>query len=408
MTLQMFAVVVCRTTQLGQSNVCSILGIAFDRTGKKAIEHASSFATLGLHVDLSRSSERVVHVGHTEKRREELGGALQEVLDADYLEPRSFERLKSRMVFFEGFSFGRVSNQAMRTLSSACRAATGPVKLNDALKLSLNVLRDRVLSSEPLKIQPSLRSTWILFTDGACEPEKSWGGVGGVLFSPSGSCVSYFGEEVPSDLMRSLLPSSKNPIFELEFAPVLMAFELWHDLFRGSQLVCYLDNEGARHSCIRCFADSSEIADSWVRKILDLETSSGVHVWYGRMPTSANIAEGHRDLLSMRWPKAAGTGHVLRLPLSFQEGGELRDSWHSFPIYHILKILLNDTLHCIFDGNIHNHKDCTCRVLQQRISASSPRDDHFVLLCKNFSFEKLAACVFHHDFLHSCNSLLLS
>ena len=269
-----------------------LLGIAFDRTGKKAIDHASSFATLGLHVDLSKSSDRVVHIGHTEKRRTELGDALQEVLDADYLEPRSFERLKGRMVFFEGFSFGRVSNQAMRTLSSACRAATGRAKLNEALKLSLNTLRDRVLSAEPLKVQPSLRSTWILFTDGACEPEKSWGGVGGVLFSPSGSCVSYFGEEVPSGLMHSLLSFSKNPIFELELAPILLAFELWHDLFKGSQLVCYLDNEGARHSCIRCFADSSDVADAWVRKIIDLETSSCANVWYGRVPTSSNIADG--------------------------------------------------------------------------------------------------------------------
>ena len=78
-----------------------------------------------------------------------------------------------------------------------------------------------------------------------------------MLISPNGSCVGCFGEEVPQSLMDSLLARSKNPIFELELAPLIIAYELWQSLIQGSQLVCYLDNEGARHSCIRCFADSS-------------------------------------------------------------------------------------------------------------------------------------------------------
>ena len=50
---------------------------------------------------------------------------------------------------------------------------------------------------------------------GACEPERCWGGIGGVLFTPNGSCVGCFGEEVPLSLMTDLLSRSKNPIFEL-------------------------------------------------------------------------------------------------------------------------------------------------------------------------------------------------
>ena len=113
-----------------------------------------------------------------------------------------------------------------------------------------------------------------------------------MLFAPNGSCVGYFGEEVPLPLMTDLLSKSKNPIFELELAPLLIAYELWQSLAQGSQIVCYLDNEGARHSCIRCFANSSEASDLWVQKILDLEMRARVHVWYGRVPTSSNIADG--------------------------------------------------------------------------------------------------------------------
>ena len=247
---------------------------------------------LGLQVDLSRIGEQQILVGHTDKRKEELLVSLTEIVEAGRLEPRAFERLRGRMVFFEGYSFGRVSNQAMCTLASACKSSKTTLELHHLHKASLKVLLDRVASSAPLIVQPSIKATWILFTDGACEPERCWGGIGGVLFAPNGSCVGYFGEEVPLPLMTDLLSKSKNPIFELELAPLLIAYELWQSLVQGSQIVCYLDNEGARHSCIRCFANSSEASDLWVQKILDLEMRARVHVWYGRVPTSSNIADG--------------------------------------------------------------------------------------------------------------------
>ena len=269
-----------------------LLGVVFDKSGKKALEHASVFGTLGLQVDLSRVREQQILVGHTDKRKEELLASLAEIMEAGRLEPRAFERLRGRMVFFEGYSFGRVSNHSIRSLASACKSSKITLELNHLHKASLKVLLDRVASSAPLVVQPSIKATWIIFTDGACEPERCWGGIGGVLFAPNGSCVGYFGEEVPEPLMTSLLSKSKNPIFELELAPLLIAYELWQGLVQGSQIVCYLDNEGARHSCIRCFANSSEVSDLWVQKILDLEMRARVHVWYGRVPTSSNIADG--------------------------------------------------------------------------------------------------------------------
>ncbi|CAE7280308.1 NaCP60E [Symbiodinium sp. CCMP2592] len=269
-----------------------LLGVRFDRSGKKAIDHATSFATLGLQVDLANTEDRVILVGHTDKRRDELCTALNEVLEQGKLEPRPFERLKGHMVFFEGYSFGRVSNQAVRSLSRACKHTNSAVPLNALHRSALHILIERTKSAEPLRIQPCLRATWFLFTDGACEADRSWGGIGGVLFAPNGSCAGYFGESVPDDLMKQLLSFSKNPIFELEIAPILIAYDLWKGLVQGAQLVCYLDNEGARYSCIRCFADTSSVADDWVRGILDLESQARVNMWYGRVPTSSNIADG--------------------------------------------------------------------------------------------------------------------
>eukprot|EP00439_Symbiodinium_sp_Y106_P001844 s3290_g1.t1 len=78
----------------------------------------------------------------------------------------------------------------MRTLASACKSSKTALELNHLHRASL-----KVSSSAPLIVQPSIKATWILFTDGACEPERCWGGIGGVLFAPNGSCVGYFGEE---------------------------------------------------------------------------------------------------------------------------------------------------------------------------------------------------------------------
>ncbi|CAE7366831.1 unnamed protein product, partial [Symbiodinium sp. KB8] len=162
--------------------IFDLLGVSFDRSGKKAINHASVFGTLGLQVDLTKACDRVVSIGHTAKRRE------------------------------------------------ACRGEIASFKLGKVHKEALQVLLDRVKSSTPLLVQPSIRSTWILFTDGACEPERHWGGIGGVLFAPNGSCAGYFGEEVPRELMDHLMSFSKNPIFELEIAPLVIAYELWQTL----------------------------------------------------------------------------------------------------------------------------------------------------------------------------------
>ena len=167
---------------------------------------------LGLQMDLAESCERRISVGHTDSRRSELLEFLQSILDQGSLEPRVFERLRGRMVFFEGFSFGRVPNRAVRTLSAAFRNASTSVRLHRELELCIGALMDRVKCASPLIIQPCSRETWILFTDGACEP---------VLFGPNRRVAGFFGESVDTQIMERLFVSSSNPIYELEIAPIL-------------------------------------------------------------------------------------------------------------------------------------------------------------------------------------------
>ena len=283
--------VLANNTRWAIETLFDLLGINFGRDGKKAPPYAPVFNMLGLQMDLSCSHERRISLGHTDSRRSELVDFLQGILNQGSLEPRVFERLRGRMVFFEGFSFGRVPNRAIRTLSAACKSVSSAVRLHRELEMSIGVVMDRVKCATPLVIQPCSMETWILFTDGACEPEKCWGGVGAVLLGPNRRVAGFFGESVDAHTMQRLLALSSNPIYELEIAPILISLCLWRSLLEGVQLVCYLDNEGAKHSCVRCFANA-EPADKWIAAIASIELELQLRTWYGRVGAASNIADG--------------------------------------------------------------------------------------------------------------------
>lgn len=133
---------------------------------------------------------------------------------AGVLPKKEAERLKGRMVFFEGYTFGRVANEAVKQLGRHITQGDSGGRLDSGLRQCLEFLADRVLQAGPVSIHRCLSDTWIVFTDGACSPEEVSGSVGGVLISPMGSVVEFFSEEAPSDLTAKLFNDSKNPIHE--------------------------------------------------------------------------------------------------------------------------------------------------------------------------------------------------
>ncbi|CAE7235845.1 unnamed protein product [Symbiodinium sp. CCMP2592] len=224
-----------------------LLGFRFAKDGSKAEPFGVTFNMLGLSVDLSCVKQRILRVGHTQKRKEELTEYIQTIL-----------RL--------------------------------PNNLTEDLMWALTWLRERIALSQPLVVERNLITTLIVFTDGACNPEEGTGGVGGVLVNASGTPCEFFGEAVPSDVMQQLLSISANPIFELELIPALISLIIWAERLKGAQVVFYLDNDGARHSLIRTFGGSS-IANSVIESFLQLETTLQLKTWFARVPTACNIAD---------------------------------------------------------------------------------------------------------------------
>ena len=197
-----------------------LLGIDYADTGKEAVPFSQNFKMLGLVVNTESSTSASLSISHTEERRQELVASLQSILDNGSLTPKEAEKLRGRMVFFEGYTFGRIANAAVKNLGRLSMNQTANNVLNNELASTLRFLMFRVQSAEPVKVEKCFSSTWLVFTDGCCEADKRFGGIGGILISPQGSCVSFFSSAVPSWMMDKLLVKSANPIHELEILPV--------------------------------------------------------------------------------------------------------------------------------------------------------------------------------------------
>ena len=130
-----------------------------------------------------------------------------------------------------------------------------------------------------------------MFTDGACEPEAREGSVGGVIFDPHGSCLHFFGERVPDRVMNDLLERSKNPIHELEVLPVLIAAEMWGQLYAEAQVVYYIDNESSRMAYIRGDGETQRAAQA-INAFVQHESAMQHRVWFGRVPSYSNPSDG--------------------------------------------------------------------------------------------------------------------
>ena len=268
-----------------------LLGLKYATEGKKNQPFAPSFKMLGLQLDLEMfGSKGEVRVGRTQSRRDELVSTIAEILSTGKLDSKKAERLRGRMIFFEGYTFGRLANTAIKCLGRYCHGFSGAKRIDSQLESSLRILTERVLTGPPVCVTCTIHDSWFVFTDGACEPEKRQGSIGGVLVNPHGHCVAYFGLEICSVLMDKLLEVSENPIHELEVLPVLLATSLWASHIRNTHVVFYVDNESARMAYIRGTGNTG-FAAKWIQLFLALESDLVLKPWFARVPTHSNVAD---------------------------------------------------------------------------------------------------------------------
>ena len=231
-----------------------------------------------------------VELGHTEARKKELQETLDSILSEGQVLTKTAESLCGRLQWFETFAFGRTANSCLHRLGEISMCSGRSHRLSQEDRAMLTFLRNRVLTAPPIQINPCQLETWFVFTDGACKSQDASGGVGGVLMNPSGEVCQHFSSAVPEEVMSLLLESSENPIYELELIPVLIAIILWGDFFSNSQVVMYLYNDAARAGLIK-MRGVTDLGNFIIPDAAVLEAKLAFGPWFGRVPTSSNVAD---------------------------------------------------------------------------------------------------------------------
>ena len=130
--------------------------------------------------------------------------------------------------------------------------------------------------------------TCYLFTD-ASFSMASGAGFGAALFGNDGALISWFGLQLPTEDLAFFLKDQKQTIIgELETLTVALSLLLWGESLSSTQLMIYVDNEGAKFSLIKGCSDARPITAICALTATALDKFV-ILPWYSRVPSSSNI-----------------------------------------------------------------------------------------------------------------------
>ena len=96
--------------------------------------------------------------------------------------------------------------------------------------------------------------------------------------------------------MDRLLADSENPIYELELFPVLLALRKWQSLLQGTQIVSFVDNDAAKYALVKA-CSTTHVGAEIIEDIRMIELRCQMRIWYARVPTHSNPADGPSRLI---------------------------------------------------------------------------------------------------------------
>eukprot|EP00435_Cladocopium_sp_Y103_P019670 s3838_g4.t1 len=299
-----------------QSTLClmlDILGWKFDREGPKSDDYSQLVSALGVQFKLDNTCTGILHVCNTEKRVNDTVKLLEDVIKEDRLSKRDALTLRGKLAFCDAFIFGRVGKVALQDLTKHAYANPFCSKLTERVTESMALLRERLLQGKPRELSCKLLDTYFLFTDASFDKDVG-AGFGGVLVAPDGRIESWFGLKVGAAYFEKWFSQGRqNLIGELETLSVLLALKLWGNNLSSTQLMSYIDNEGAKFSLIRGYSDSPSITFICALVALHLDHFC-IMPWFSRVPSSSNISD---------YPSRKIAHHLLEESVAIPEGEAL-------------------------------------------------------------------------------------
>ena len=234
-----------RSTGEAMDLLFTLLGWEFDREGAKADNFSGSVSALGIHLRLDRTSDGVVLVDNTDKRKSDLDGLISKVLGSGCLDMAEGLTLRGKLSFADAQVMGRAGRYALKVISNHLHAVPFRKGLCADAVCALKFMRERLRDGAPRFVPKPLDRCFLIFTDASFHDDLS-GGLGGVLVSPLGSVVSWFDLPLSKYDTAPFLATRNTCIGELETIAVPIAYDVWAAKLRKTESVNYVDNTGAQ------------------------------------------------------------------------------------------------------------------------------------------------------------------
>jgi hypothetical protein len=320
---QIEAARLCASAQSSIESFLKLLGWRVSMKEAKRLSFEKKFTSLGVQVEFLPRALGLIRISNKPGRIESIKALAKEILKQGRLGFRGALSLRGKLTYAEGQLFFRASAPICRLLSIWAKVGAER-KLTTEMALAIGSIGDTLEASGPkvIKVHTGLRPV-VIFTDGACEEDST--SIGGVLFRDDDQ-VEAFGAELHPDTISEwkTKEGQKQIIGQAEIYPMAVARATWAEKLRGRKVIFFVDNDSARIASIRGY---SPVLPS-LRIIMENVKWDCLHdcaCWYGRVPTSSNVADDPSRMDSLLLKSVFGAKIVVPvLPMGGRSSGVLK------------------------------------------------------------------------------------
>ena len=273
-------------------------------------------------MDLSAAVEGVIEVTNKPSRVEDFIKAIEELRERGWLSQANAASLRGRVTYAEGQLFSRVAAVMLPDLRRRAMPGALGMRVTAFLLDELTWMRDFMIASIPRRIRASDgRRPVVVMTDAYLSDNCDRAGIGAVLLNGRGEAIRFISEEVPAGVLKIIQAETKHVITALEVLPVYFVRVAWNTEMVHRRCFIFVDNDGARHSLLRCTSGSQSVLRV-LRKVVLLQAEWPCFTWYSRVPSPANIADDPSrgnvtDLMESgvsrhKWTAALGAKHCRK------------------------------------------------------------------------------------------------
>jgi hypothetical protein len=313
----------CDSAMTSMESFLKLLGWKVSMKEAKRLPFEKMFTSLGVQVEFLHRTLGLIRISNKPGRIESIKALAKEILKHGRLGFRGALSLRGKLTYAEGQLFFRASAPICRLLSIWAKVSTER-KLSEELSEAIGSIGETLEMSGPRVIKENTGQRPVLvFTDGACEEEST--SIGGVLFHDDDQ-VEAFGAEIHPDTLAQWKTKEcqKQVIGQAEIYPMAVARVTWAEKLRGRKVIFFVDNDSARIASIKGY---SPVLPS-LRIIMENVKWDCIHdcaSWYGRVPTSSNIADDPSRMDSLILKTVFGARIVEPiLPMGGRSTGVLR------------------------------------------------------------------------------------